>query len=89
MSVVLLLHAFPLDARMWDAQVPLLERAGYEVHLATNGREAITTFRRVAPALVLMDVQMPDMDGFEATATIRERERGIAKIDAEIDGGAR
>ena len=35
MSVVLLLHAFPLDARMWDAQVPVLEQAGYEV-LAPN-----------------------------------------------------
>jgi pimeloyl-ACP methyl ester carboxylesterase len=31
MSVLLLLHAFPLDARMWEGQVPVLERAGYEV----------------------------------------------------------
>jgi pimeloyl-ACP methyl ester carboxylesterase len=31
LSVVLLLHAFPLDARMWEAQVPFLEQAGYEV----------------------------------------------------------
>jgi len=40
MSVVLLLHAFPLDSRIWDAQVPVLEQAGYEV-LAPNlpGRE--------------------------------------------------
>jgi pimeloyl-ACP methyl ester carboxylesterase len=40
MTVVLLLHAFPLDARMWDAQLPVLEQAGYEV-LAPNlpGRE--------------------------------------------------
>jgi 3-oxoadipate enol-lactonase len=40
MTVVLLLHAFPLDARMWDAQVPVLEQAGYEV-IAPNlpGRE--------------------------------------------------
>ena len=31
MNVLLLLHAFPLDARMWEGQVPVLERAGYEV----------------------------------------------------------
>ena len=31
MSVLLLLHAFPLDARMWEGQVPVLEQAGYEV----------------------------------------------------------
>ena len=31
MTVVLLLHAFPLDARMWEGQLPVLERAGYEV----------------------------------------------------------
>src|SRR4029078_8528844 len=30
-SVLLLLHAFPLDARMWEGQVPVLEQAGYEV----------------------------------------------------------
>ena len=40
MSVVLLLHAFPLDARMWEGQIPALEQAGYEV-IAPNlpGRE--------------------------------------------------
>ncbi|HVD65860.1 MAG TPA: alpha/beta fold hydrolase [Gaiellaceae bacterium] len=40
MTVLLLLHAFPLDARMWDGQIPVLEQAGYEV-VAPNlpGRE--------------------------------------------------
>ncbi len=52
----------------------VLRRGGYEVHLATNGREAIAAFRRVAPDLVLMDVQMPEMDGLAATAAIRAGE---------------
>ncbi|MBI3766969.1 MAG: response regulator [Deltaproteobacteria bacterium] len=52
----------------------VLRRAGYEVHLATNGREAIATVRRVAPDLVLMDIQMPEMDGLAATAAIRAGE---------------
>ncbi len=52
----------------------VLRRGGYEVHLATNGRDAIAAFRRVAPDLVLMDVQMPEMDGLAATAAIRAGE---------------
>jgi signal transduction histidine kinase len=52
----------------------VLRRAGYEVHLATNGREAIAAFREQAPDLVLMDVQMPEMDGVAATAAIRAGE---------------
>jgi 3-oxoadipate enol-lactonase len=45
-TVVLLLHAFPLDARMWDGQTPVLERAGYEV-VAPNlpGREPDASLR--------------------------------------------
>jgi CheY-like chemotaxis protein/HPt (histidine-containing phosphotransfer) domain-containing protein len=52
----------------------VLRRAGYEVHLATNGREAITAVRNVTPDLVLMDIQMPEMDGLAATAAIRAGE---------------
>ncbi len=52
----------------------VLKRAGYEVYVATNGREAIAAFKRIAPDLVLMDVQMPDMDGLAATAAIRAGE---------------
>ena len=52
----------------------VLHRAGYEVQLATNGREAIAAFREQMPDLVLMDVQMPEMDGIAATAAIRAGE---------------
>ncbi len=52
----------------------VLRRAGYDVHLAANGREAIAAFRTCSPDLVLMDVQMPEMDGIAATAAIRAGE---------------
>ncbi len=55
--------------------VGLLERAGHSAVVAGNGREALALLEREAFDLVLMDVQMPELDGFETTAAIRERER--------------
>ncbi len=56
--------------------VRLLEKQGHTVITANNGREAIAVLERLdwRVDLVLMDVQMPEMDGYQATATIRQRE---------------
>jgi CheY-like chemotaxis protein len=54
--------------------VGLLSKWGHDVTVAKNGLEAIAAFDAAAFDLVLMDVQMPEMDGFQATAVIRERE---------------
>ena len=53
----------------------LLEKRGHTVVLASTGREALEAIDRQPFDVVLMDVQMPEMDGFEATAAIRQREQ--------------
>jgi PAS domain S-box-containing protein len=55
--------------------VCLLEKQGHSVVVAGNGREALDALEVGTFDLVLMDVQMPEMGGFEATAHIREREK--------------
>jgi CheY-like chemotaxis protein len=54
----------------------LLTEQGHTVTEALTGLEAVTHFERGTFDLILMDIQTPDMDGFEATVEIRERERG-------------
>jgi PAS domain S-box-containing protein len=53
----------------------LIEKQNHTVSTAANGREALDVLEREGFDCVLMDVQMPVLDGFEATAAIRERDR--------------
>ena len=55
--------------------VRLMEKRGHSVEVAADGREALEKLRGDKFELVLMDVQMPRMGGFEAAAAIREMEK--------------
>jgi CheY-like chemotaxis protein len=76
----------------------MLKKLGYQADIATNGIEAIEAFEDQSYDIVLMDIQMPKMNGIEATKIIRQRWHQNSKIiivtaytnyhEACIDAGA-
>jgi len=69
---ILLAEDSPVNRKL---AIGLLTKRGHQVVVATNGKEAYDAFLAEPFDLILMDVQMPEMDGFEATSAIRAAER--------------
>jgi len=75
-ATVLLAEDHPVNQEFATA---ILAKRGFHVVLATNGREAVDAYRDGTFDVVLMDVQMPELDGFEATAEIRKLEAATGR----------
>ena len=73
---VLLAEDNPVNQRV---AVRMLEKRGHTVLVAGTGRSALEAHATYEFDLILMDVQMPELDGFEATAAIRRREAGTER----------
>jgi PAS domain S-box-containing protein len=73
---ILLAEDNPVNQRV---AVLTLQKQGHRVCVAGNGHDAVAALERDTFDLVLMDVQMPDMDGLEATAAVRRRENGAGR----------
>jgi signal transduction histidine kinase/CheY-like chemotaxis protein/HPt (histidine-containing phosphotransfer) domain-containing protein len=69
---ILLAEDNPVNQKVAET---MLDKRGHRVFVASNGREALETLNKEHIDLILMDVQLPEIDGFEATERIREREK--------------
>ena len=83
-------HVLVVDDNVINQKVAvmMLERLGYRVDVASTGREAVDAIEGSVYAAVLMDCQMPDMDGMEATRVVRRQLEGRRLPIIAVSAGA-
>ncbi len=67
------------DATMQKMALKILRSRGFHSELATNGREAVEMARELKPSLILMDLSLPEMNGWEATRALKA-DKALAHI---------
>ncbi len=84
-------HILLVDDHVVNQQLGqmMLERLGHRIDVVSNGREAVDAAQQIPYDLVFMDCQMPEMDGYEATIEIRERESKKEKVKGQELGERR
>ena len=62
----------------------MLEKMGYRAEAVSNGEEAVEALKSFSYDLLVMDIHMPEMDGFQATRIIRDKNSGVLNHDIPI-----
>lgn len=74
------------DQSLRSATAMMLREEGYSCLEASNGLDAISLFRRISPDLIILDVMMPQLDGFETCERIRELDEHVPILFLSVKG---
>jgi len=82
-SKILIVDDSPVARKMLKNSIP--KDKGYEIFEATNGQEGVAKYQELSPDLVFMDLTMPVLDGYKATAKIMELDKNATIIVTTAD----